>query len=244
MLGLLCAREPVLRTRYANVGGELVKPLLMQKSWWELVQLAGFIDVDITRCEQRADIIQALIKFPGPLVSDMDGLMYLYEDTGGSSWRNSSNWGSSRPLREWYGVRTNDAGRVVELRLQNEKLRGTCCVMRHPASSARSPVPFRRARARSKNLLRRHLNPMHCYSVLEGSFRGESIMCPSWLAVAFARYRERFAGAKASVTLDERPCSCLRPSEHRSRSNPGAHHTSERSGIFAPQQLAERRRND
>ena len=56
---------------------------------------------------------------------DRDALMALHRSTGGGRWRKSVNWGTDAPLRDWWGVRVDDAGRVTELRLDNNNLRGT-----------------------------------------------------------------------------------------------------------------------
>ena len=48
----------------------------------------------------------------------------LFEATGGRGWRNRSNWGTSAPLGEWYGVTTNAEGRVTYLDLGGNGLLG------------------------------------------------------------------------------------------------------------------------
>ena len=55
---------------------------------------------------------------------DRAALMALYDATNGDSWTNSTNWGSSRPLDEWHGVRTDTAGRVTTLDLSENRLMG------------------------------------------------------------------------------------------------------------------------
>ena len=51
--------------------------------------------------------------------------MALYDATGGNSWTDSTNWGTDEPLDRWHGVRTDDAGRVVELDLYVNNLTGS-----------------------------------------------------------------------------------------------------------------------
>ena len=61
-----------------------------------------------------------------PLVArDRAALMALYNSTGGASWTDRTNWGSSRPLDEWYNVNTDADGRVTYLALWGNNLRGT-----------------------------------------------------------------------------------------------------------------------
>ncbi|MXY83791.1 MAG: hypothetical protein F4Y91_17470, partial [Gemmatimonadetes bacterium] len=45
-------------------------------------------------------------------------LIALYEATGGDNWKNNTNWLiSTSPLDQWYGVTTDDGGRVASLYL-------------------------------------------------------------------------------------------------------------------------------
>ena len=49
----------------------------------------------------------------------------FYDATNGANWSSSTNWGSSRPLGEWYGVVTNPNGRVTQLSLEDNQLSGS-----------------------------------------------------------------------------------------------------------------------
>ena len=55
---------------------------------------------------------------------DRAALVAIYNATDGPNWSTSANWLSDRPLEEWYGVTTDEAGRVVELRLRDNQLNG------------------------------------------------------------------------------------------------------------------------
>ena len=57
--------------------------------------------------------------------SDKAILIALYNETNGPNWTNNENWLSEAPLDEWHGVRTDDEGRVVELRLTHNNLVGS-----------------------------------------------------------------------------------------------------------------------
>ena len=62
----------------------------------------------------------------GSVASDRAALVaHLYNATGGASWITSTNWLSDRVLDEWHGVITNSDGRVAELWLWGNKLRGS-----------------------------------------------------------------------------------------------------------------------
>ena len=50
-------------------------------------------------------------------LSQREVLEAFYEATGGPNWYNSDKWLTDAPLGEWYGVRTDQAGNVVELSL-------------------------------------------------------------------------------------------------------------------------------
>ena len=53
----------------------------------------------------------------GSAETDREALAALYNATDGENWSVSDNWLSDAPLGEWYGVITNDDGRVVALTL-------------------------------------------------------------------------------------------------------------------------------
>ena len=55
---------------------------------------------------------------------DIEALTVLFNATGGSNWTNKENWLSEAPLNDWYGVATDEIGRVAGLDLPNNNLRG------------------------------------------------------------------------------------------------------------------------
>ena len=58
------------------------------------------------------------------VAGDRAALVALYHATRGWYWRDNTNWNSGRPLDEWYGVETDDAGRVRRLLLVSNFLDG------------------------------------------------------------------------------------------------------------------------
>lgn len=60
----------------------------------------------------------------GPL-SDRETLEVLYKATRGPNWTTSDNWLSDAPLADWYGVETDESGRVTHLRLSQNGLSGS-----------------------------------------------------------------------------------------------------------------------
>ena len=56
---------------------------------------------------------------------DSLALVALYNATDGDNWTNNANWLSAKPIGEWHGVTTNQAGRVTNLTLLGNNLVGT-----------------------------------------------------------------------------------------------------------------------
>ena len=56
--------------------------------------------------------------------ADLIGLDSLYINSGGDNWTNNTNWLSDTPVSEWYGVTTNESGRVTGLYLGDNQLSG------------------------------------------------------------------------------------------------------------------------
>ena len=57
-------------------------------------------------------------------LSDRQALDTLYRAMGGEDWTDTTNWLSDEALSEWYGVETNEAGKVVGLSLGANNLTG------------------------------------------------------------------------------------------------------------------------
>ena len=71
-----------------------------------MVLLAGLALTGLLGCSLSA---------PDSVEGDRAALVALYNSTGELEWLTDGNWLSEEPLGEWYGVTTNDAGRVTEL---------------------------------------------------------------------------------------------------------------------------------
>ncbi len=56
--------------------------------------------------------------------TDREALVALYNATDGPNWANNENWLSGASIGEWYGVRTDDNGRVTWLSLSDNRLSG------------------------------------------------------------------------------------------------------------------------
>ena len=55
---------------------------------------------------------------------ELDALQALYDVADGANWTNNDNWFSSEPLSEWYGITTDEDGRVTEIYLIGNNLVG------------------------------------------------------------------------------------------------------------------------
>ncbi len=64
---------------------------------------------------------QITVMIPSP---GRDALVTLFNRLNGPNWTNNENWLSSLPVREWYGVATDDHERVIGLDLKNNNLTG------------------------------------------------------------------------------------------------------------------------
>ena len=60
----------------------------------------------------------------GNAASDRAALEALYDATGGPGWTDRTNWNTSAPPGEWFGVTTDAAGRVTRLELPGNGLTG------------------------------------------------------------------------------------------------------------------------
>ena len=56
---------------------------------------------------------------------DREALLALYKAAGGDSWKKNSNWGSEATINNWYGVSTDDDGRVTGIDLSDNGLVGS-----------------------------------------------------------------------------------------------------------------------
>ena len=72
--------------------------------------------------------LQARLEFrvlvPELVTADHVVLQALYDATGGEGWTHDDNWLTGRPLDTWYGVSVDEEGRVTDLDLEFNGLRG------------------------------------------------------------------------------------------------------------------------
>ncbi len=63
---------------------------------------------------------------PAKQLTDQEILVKIYETMNGPNWKGSeaTNWLSEKPIGEWEGVKTNDEGRVIALRIAGDNVNG------------------------------------------------------------------------------------------------------------------------
>ena len=86
-----------------------------------LVTVLGAGSVVVTVAESTADLEETVSLV---VWGTREELIRMYEALGGEEWTNADNWGTDAPLDEWYGVTTDGAGRIIQLRLNNNGLAG------------------------------------------------------------------------------------------------------------------------
>lgn len=59
-------------------------------------------------------------------ITDKEVLIKIYETMNGPEWKEPQckNWLSDKPIGEWYGVKTNDEGRVISLGIIGHEVSG------------------------------------------------------------------------------------------------------------------------
>ena len=79
-------------------------------------------DNELTGCIPSAlhsipdhDLYNLELTFCAEMGNDRSVLLSFYKATSGNHWKDNTNWLSETPLSEWYGVYTDDEGRVIGL---------------------------------------------------------------------------------------------------------------------------------
>ena len=81
--------------------------------------------VDIADFLAFVDVFGQTVQDTGSVDGDRAALIEFYNATGGDNWTDNTNWLSDKPLREWYGVGTNEQGRVFVLSFDTNQLLGS-----------------------------------------------------------------------------------------------------------------------
>ena len=87
--------------------------------------LVTAVDYGTTQVTAASDSLTATAEVEVVLtLTDRQVLDSIHQLLGGENWTDTTNWRSDEPLSEWYGVETNEAGKVVSLSLGNNGLAG------------------------------------------------------------------------------------------------------------------------
>ena len=94
-------------------------------------------DVEIELNEEEPTIVRIVVTAPDGMTTrtygitvtrcgedDMWALSRFYEAVGGENWNDNTNWNSQEPLDRWFGVGTDEDGRVISLDLEGNGLSG------------------------------------------------------------------------------------------------------------------------
>ncbi len=63
-----------------------------------------------------------------PEKSEREILIEFYNATGGDNWTNNENWCTDEPLNTWYGITTDNEGKVTEIKLRENNLTSDGCL--------------------------------------------------------------------------------------------------------------------
>ena len=120
--------DPLAYTAASGRAGT-VTTLVSGDTVWLVPGAAGTAAVTVTATDPDGlsatqTIAVTVEAWAGPR-NDREVLEVLYDSTGGESWTNRGSWKTSAPLGDWYGVKTDTAGRVTELDLSGNDLTGS-----------------------------------------------------------------------------------------------------------------------
>ena len=101
----------------------------LERLWLEGGRFSGCIPTTLQNVEDH-DLHSLDINFcvePGKQAQadDRAVLVELYNSLGGEDWRYQRDWLSNKPLEEWYGIDTDDEGRVIYVYLAGNGMKGS-----------------------------------------------------------------------------------------------------------------------
>ena len=96
------------------------KVAVVNQEGWVRAKAPGSADISASLGEISA--FASLVALPLP---EPDVLAAIYETANGALWKDNTNWLTSEPLSEWYGVHLDDDGHIAHLLLTDNGLIGS-----------------------------------------------------------------------------------------------------------------------
>ena len=124
-IGKLKNLKAMLLGNNAGLGGQLPSGMLGLKL--ESLHVSGtkICVPDTEEFQDWISSIDSVLGLEACNIVDREALIALYNSSEGTNWTNSSNWLSSEPLGDWYGVTTDFEGKVAQLVLADNNLSGS-----------------------------------------------------------------------------------------------------------------------
>ena len=120
--------DPLTYTAAASGQAGTVTALASGDTVWLVPGAAGTATVTVTATDRgglsATQTIAVTVAVSAGPRSDREVLEVFYNSTGGDGWTNRTNWKTSAPLDEWFGVTVDAEGRVTELELYANELMG------------------------------------------------------------------------------------------------------------------------
>ena len=86
---------------------------------------AGSADITVTASDGSLSASQNFTASVRDELTDRDVLEILYDSTDGDNWLRNTNWKSTAPLDDWWGISTDSSGRVATIVLYTNNLSGS-----------------------------------------------------------------------------------------------------------------------
>ena len=93
---------------------------VVNQDGWVRARIPGSVEITAWLGDLSASAPLVALPLPQPQV-----LAAIYQATNGALWKDNTNWLTTAPLEEWFGVRLDDDGRIVHLLLTGNGLIGS-----------------------------------------------------------------------------------------------------------------------
>ena len=111
--------NPVAGAAFVWISSDSVAATVDQEGWVR-AKAEGSVEITAVLRELRASA--SLVILP---LSERNALIAFYKATNGPAWKDNTNWATTEPVSEWYGVEVDDEGQVALLLLDENYLTGS-----------------------------------------------------------------------------------------------------------------------